>query len=183
MDKQTVNAMAAQMAPMMQQLNEQLAQLPPEQAAMMEKMMKEKMAGMSPPAAADIKVQQTGKDESINDYDCEWWDVLSDNTRSGAICMTDTSNVEGGAEFVAAMHGMVGFHTEVMSAFRDAGLPGVPTNPFAEMQKMHGFPVVTRQYDGLTVTSESQVRSATSQDVDTAIFEPPAGYTRQQMKP
>ncbi len=51
------------------------------------------------------------------------------------------------------------------------------------MNEIDGFPVVTRNFAGGELESESTLRSAEERDLDPDAFEPPKGYRLRSMGP
>jgi hypothetical protein len=61
-------------------------------------------------------------------------------------------------------------------------MASLDSNGYEFMMELNGFPVVTREFDERgTLESETRLRSARQQTLNPADFEPPAGFTRQQL--
>ena len=78
MDKDSMTRMSSQMSEAMKQMEAQLANLPPEQRAMMERMMKGRMPGGMPGAMGSDRPQrriEVGGDEQVGEYSCTMYTV------------------------------------------------------------------------------------------------------------
>ena len=56
-------------------------------------------------------------------------------------------------------------------------------NPIRSFEKVDGYPVVTRDFEGGELESETVLRSVTERDLDPDAFEPPKGYRLRTMGP
>ena len=85
---------------------------------------------------------------------------------------------------VDAFEDMADFFREMLDSLPNMGQArsGIDDSMFEHMKDLGGFPVVTKEFgeDG-SLEGETALRSAKSQDLDPAAFEPPAGYKRQEM--
>ncbi len=184
-DEQTMNQMAAQMKDAMQQMDEMMKTLPPEQRAMAEQMMKQQMPGLQPAPDAPSKLQKTGKSDTINGYECEYYEILRDGRKIREICVAKWGDIDGGEEAVDAMMGMGKFFESMHDAFAEASgtdFMGKQQEMFAHMRQLGGFPVYSKDYDDSgTLEGESTLKSSSSKAIDAAMFEPPEGYRRQEM--
>jgi len=184
-DEQTMNQMAAQISDAMKQMDEMMKTLPPDQRAMAEQMMKQQMPALQSATKAPSTLQKTGKSDTINGYDCEYYEVLNDGRKSREMCVAKWSDIEGGEEAVDAMIGMGKFFESMHDAFSEAagtGFMGRQQEVFAHMRQLGGYPVYARDYDDSGVLEgESTLKSSHSEAIDAAMFEPPAGYRRQEM--
>ena len=79
---------------------------------------------------------------------------------------------------------MAEFSKELTSAFESGPFGSqAGETPFEHMNEIDGFPVVTRNFAGGELESESTLRSAEERDLDPDAFEPPKGYRLRSMGP
>ena len=84
---------------------------------------------------------------------------------------------------------MAGFYRELMDSFQDMMGPGLGSffnadrNPIESFNRVDGFPVVTRTFEGGELDSETVLESVTERDLDPDAFEPPKGYRLRTMGP
>ena len=183
MDQQTMSGMANQMNQAMQQMQAQLKNLPPERRAMIAKMMKSRgsVGVQAQPPQPPAEVTRTSKRDTVNGYPCVKYEVTRGGQKVRELWVTDWDNVEGGDEAVGAMVAMAKFGEELLSAVSGSVPFKLPESPFAEIDKMNGFPVSTKSFDNGRLSHETTLRSSRRQAIDPAAFEPPPGYKRQTM--
>jgi len=178
-----------QMKEAMKRVEEQLKNVPEDQRAMVEKMLKERMPNMggNAPSRPANEYKRTGQRATKAGYPCVRYDVLRGGEKVREMWVTDWDNVEGAREVREAMLDMADFFEQIMSSLSES-LGGLGPafggdSPFDGLREMDGFPVVVREFDGGELESESTLRSARRRTLDPADFEPPAGYKRRSMGP
>ena len=184
LDSAMIAGLANQVSAAMSQVEQMLAQLPPEQRAMVEQMRANGMGGMGGAAAAvpEIDFRQTGRSETKAGFAAEEWEVLEDGALVRRLWVAPWSEIDGGEEARDAMAGMVGFFDDFLAAM--PSMPGqdgpLIDNPFRNFDMGNGMPVVTEELgpDG-QVEQRSTVTGVERRTLDPATFEPPEGYTRQ----
>ncbi len=177
LDEATLQQMATQVGSAMQQMREALEDMPPEQRAMAERMMKQQM----PEAQAEASMlEETGETDSINGFDCRWYEVTESGRKTTELCVASWSEIDGGEEAAGPMRRMAAFFQEMARQFSEAAgmdVMGRQESLFAHLEEVDGYPVLVRDLraDG-GVRSETRLTSAETADVDPALFEPPADY-------
>ena len=186
MDQQMMKKMAGQMSQAMRQMQEALKNVPAEQRAMVEKMMKQRMPAMQPPQRPTIVVRKTADRADLHGYPCFKYEVLRGGRKINDRWVTDWANVEGGSEVADVFRDMAAFFSEMLESFSSGAGPGLSETAgdtvFQHMNELNGFPVVTKDYrDDGSLEGEWALHSAKRRTLDPAEFEPPAGYKRRQM--
>ena len=190
MDREQLQALAGQVSGAMSQIQEALKNVPEDQRAIVEQMMKQRLP--QPPQQAPRRpaseLKKTGERATHSGYPCIKYEVLLEGRKLRELWVTDWDNLEGSAEMASTFEELADFFREMMDSISSlsggAGpLPfGVGDNFFEHMKDLDGFPVVTKEFreDG-SLEGEAALRSAKRQTIDPDAFEPPAGYKRQQM--
>jgi hypothetical protein len=191
MDRESVEALAQQMGQVMQQMQEMMAGIPPEQRAMMEKMMKDKMASdpnykpPSPPVVTSL-----GTSGNVNGIACEWKQVTRDDVLEEKACVCNQNEIAGGPEMVALAHEMKDF-AEGLSKLASSvsSMPmlggGGTMGDFAMAMTpdLGGFSLISEHYDGDgKLMRRSTFESADEISVADEEFVPPSGYKKQTMQ-
>ena len=183
-DDAAVQQIGQQLSAVELQMQEMLKDVPADQRAMVEQMMKSKMpAQPAADAGPQIEVRATGDSAEKNGFPCKHYQLFRDGRLSKDFWITDWDNVEGGADARRAFEGMAEFVKDMQAAMPAfAQSPESGNNAYEHLDELGGFPVVVIDYDenGAAVT-ESQLRSSKTMDLDAEVFQPPAGYKRQQM--
>lgn len=184
-DEEMMKSLAGQLSEADRMMQEALKNVPADQRAMIEQMMKKKMpAGAQlPKTRPETELKKTGERGDQNGYPCVKYEVTRDGRKLREIWVTDWSNVEGGSDVVGAFNDMADFFHELMDSMPQMGGGGpVDGNVFEHMKELGGFPVVTKEFgDDGSLKGETTLHSAKRQDIDPDAFEPPSGYKRQEM--
>ena len=166
------------------QMREALKDVPPEQRAMVEQMMKGRMpAPAAAPERSKVEFRNTGERGTKNGYPSVKYEATTNGRKTAEYWVTDWDNVDGGDDAVEAFKAMAGFLKQMLDSMPSFGVDeDANDNPFEHMNEMDGFPVLTYEYasDG-SIASESSLRSSTQKEVDPAEFEPPSAYKRREM--
>jgi hypothetical protein len=169
-DKQDVEQLSGQLGAMMKEMEK----LPPEQRAMMEKMMKGKMPGAQAPPTQRV---ETGGREQVGDYPCTVHTLYSDDEKVREVCLADESVGADLGEAMAAFQALARFAEGLMEVTRNLPFGDSIEIPFQDVQGMNGFPVRTRVFDGEgQVVLERTLKSITRRGLEPEEFEIPKGY-------
>jgi|GEM_PF-803625 len=189
-DANTMNQIQQEMAQVKKQMEEQLANLPPEQRAMVEKMMQGKMMQGKMPMMSDpqaeskpkpkAQVNSTGKSTSISGFDCEFVEVTTSGEKKREMCVTDWGNLDNDKEVAAAFKGMIGFFDRMFQSMRKIA-PMMEEMPFSEIEQIGGFPVQIKEFSGEQVKAVSKLLSVKSHDYSAQDFEPPKDYRKKEL--
>lgn len=183
MDQNTGSAIKSEMEKAMEQA---LAQVPPEQRAMVENMMKQKMAGMGVPQVPEMEtpkteMRQTSRSETINGYDCTFYEAYRDDQKEGEFCIASWSELDASDNIQNSFKSMSEFMEGFLDQFKEMAPIQMESNPFTYMKEIGGFPVLSIQYSNGEPTYQSTLSSITEQDIEDAAFQPPEDYKLQNM--
>ena len=185
-DEAAIRQIAGQVSGAIAQVQEALKDVPADQRAMIEEMMKKRMPEAAAPQRPVTELRKTGERGTRAGYPCVRYDILVNGRKKQELWVTDWGNIEGGADMVDAFEDMADFFREMMAAMPDFGQgdSGIGDGAFEYIKELGGFPVVTREFDDYgALEDESTLRSSRRRTLDPEDFEPPAGYKRQQMFP
>jgi hypothetical protein len=174
-DRESVEAIASQMNEAMRQMNEQLAQMPPEQREMMEKMLKGRLPeGGGQPFSMDVR--DMGIDQGYRKYE-----VWVNSEKQSEVWTSTPSELGISQNSLEVFKRMAGFFSTLMKAFSSNPMFGASLgkSPFAGLQNMQGFPVRTRNLmDG----SETRTSVESILAVGADAFEIPSRYKERKMR-
>ncbi|MGI9238019.1 MAG: DUF4412 domain-containing protein [Woeseiaceae bacterium] len=179
MDEAMLDQVSAQISDAMKEMEAQLANMPPEQRAMVEQMMKGRMQGMMDQkgsSAPPPRVESMGSGK-WNSYKCREYAVFEGQEKVQEVCAAKLDDVDGGDEVMEAFVTMAAYikkMTESMPMMDNDGL-----NPGELMEQIDGFPVHTVDYQDGQVVSEMSLDSVIEQDLDPDLFTIPKGYRRE----
>ena len=186
MDEATMRQLSGQISSAMSQMEEALKNVPADQRAMVEQMMKQRMPTQAPPPRSRGELKNTGERAEKAGYPCVKYELLVGGRITRELWVTDWDNIEGGEDMIGAFEDMADFFRELMDSMPDMGQgdSGMDDNMFEYMRELGGFPVVDKEFDDDgSLNSEGTLRSAQRRTLDPAEFEPPSGYKRRSMFP
>jgi uncharacterized protein DUF4412 len=176
LDKAQMEAMGQQMSQAMQQMQAQLATMPPEQRKMVEEMMKKNMGG----GAAErptTTVKEIGSGEKVGPYTTTHYEMLANGERTQEIWAAPADQAHISAADIKTFQDMSKFF-EALSRNAPKGSWSAPS-----MEQIKGFPVKTVQYDRGRPAYEWSIVSVEQKSVDGNLFTLPPGIKKQDMMP
>jgi len=179
MDKDSMTRMGSQMSDAMKQMEAELAKLPPEQRAMMERMMTGRMPGGMPAGTGSDRPQrriEVGGDEQVGEYSCTMYTVYRGTDKTQEICAAPVSQIAAAEEAMDAFQAMARFSKQFAESVQQSPLAAPLDNPLQLLDEINGFPVLVREFDGGLASSEVFLKSATRQSLSNELFSVPDGY-------
>jgi len=178
LDKKDMEELSAQVGAAMKEMEAQLANMPPEQRAMVEKMMKDKMpggmAGMG--QEAPPRRMEVGAGEQIGEYSCTVRTAYAGDEKVWEVCAAEGVNEGAWTEAMTAFGAMSGFMDELRKAFQQGPLAGILESPYYDMKEIGGLPVRVRTFRNGQMESEAILRSLNRQELEDDVFSIPDGY-------
>jgi hypothetical protein len=180
MDEAMAAEMGSQMNAAMLQMQEQLADMPPEQRAMVEQMMQGRMAGMmmSQEQAPPPRVEKTGTGQ-WRSKPCTQYVVYEGGKKTQEICAAPLDDIPGADEAMRAFESMAGFINKLSESMPEPIASSMAENPMGLINQMDGFPVRTVDFVDGEVSNETTLESVVDKPLDASLFDIPEGYTRQ----
>ena len=183
MDEAMFDQINAQMSDAMKQMEAQLANVPPEQRAMMEQMMKGHMETLAPvpqQVAPALRIDAIGSGDWAS-YSCTLYAVHDEREKVQEICAASMDQIEGSGEVVGAFSKMAEFMNMLMASVPGAYAAGMAGNPTEMMDRIDGFPVHTLHFVNGKLRQEVSLESVTAQELEPGLFSPPGDYKRQEL--
>ncbi|MFL6551113.1 MAG: hypothetical protein ACJ8OJ_20650 [Povalibacter sp.] len=179
MDRATIKRMADTLNPALKQLQERMAEMSPEQRAQIEQM----MGGSLPDLKTQVpqEVRHTARKGKVQQYACEYVEVLENSVVTDELCVAPPASLEGGEELMTAATRMSQLIQEI---FKDLDAPWLKQSLDRQLQnydKLGGVPVAAKHFDSGKPVSETTLKSIRKQSVQDSQFEVPKGYSRRDM--
>jgi hypothetical protein len=170
-DEQMMKQMGEQMSGMsaqMAQMEAQMKSMPPEQRAMMEKMMKGKMPQ---PAAAVPKTVYTAKGSgSVNGFSCTKYEGALRGEKVADVCAAGPAQLKLTAADFQVLDKMKQFSASLTSALANSPMrASVPTSSGFE-SGYEGFPIQKVTFEGGKATEREELKSITRASFSDADF-------------
>jgi hypothetical protein len=170
--KAEVDAMAAQIAPAMAQMQEMLKSLPPEQRARYEAMMKGR-GGALPGAAAPKTVYKKVGTNKVGKWTCDKYEGYKGDQKTSVLCTVDPKVLGFTASDLDVSKQMAAFFKSFMPQMADQGfhVGTVAEQGFSGVPVRQTFTISGQQ----TVMEITEVRRQAFPD---SVFQVPAGYQK-----
>jgi hypothetical protein len=173
----------AGLASMGDQLNaamkERLAQLPADQRAQAEAMLKSQMGqGATAPL---IEAKNTGEKKTIDGHACTKWDLFRDGKKSGEAWVAPRTDFKVTPADFQVFASMVQFFDGVRKAMPMAQALWRNGDTFNMFQKIDGIPVSTKRMEGDKVLGETTLKTLEKKAAPAGTYDLPAGLTQQTM--
>jgi len=169
-DKKGVDQLSEQLDEMMKQMES----LPPEQRAMMEKMMKGKMPGTKEPPTWRVEV---GGNDQVGEYPCTVYTLYSGEDKAREVCSADESVGDDFAEGMEAIHALSRFAEGLMKVAQNLPFANMIEMSYQQVPEIDGFPVRTRTFnDEGEIVFVRTLKSITRRDIEADVFAIPKGY-------
>lgn len=187
MDEAAIGSLTAQLNQTRSQVTEALKNVPENQRASMEQLLRQRVPSVQGPPRSPARVRLVGDRARVFGYPAERYEVVRDGRKIRELWATDWSNIDGGREVARVFAELGDFTHDMTEAF--ANSPGGQSQAFddgtvAALKDVDGFPVGVREYreDG-TIERETALRQTSQRRLNAEEIEPPRGYREQTMFP
>ena len=177
-DKEAMAQLSAQLGGVMNQMEAELANLPPEQRAMMEEMMKSRLpAEMTGGAAGPPRRIEVGGAEAVGEYACTVHTLFAGDDKVWEVCAAAEKRLPAAAsEALGAFKAMSRFAEQLRDTLQQGPLAAMINTPFHDLNEVNGFPVRVRSYERGRLASENRLKSIVGKDLEATMFDVPDGY-------
>lgn len=171
--------LAARAVDALAKIQESMKNMPPEQRAMMEKMMANRMpGGMGTPGTPDSwEAKNLGTTATVEGRKCQNWNLLRNGAPFEELCVVPYDSLPGKEDLQKVFK-------EMADAFGDIAktVPGADQSAKARMS-INGYAVQTRKYasDGKFQPDETVMTKWVEEAIPGSMFEAPPGYTKVEM--
>jgi len=179
MDRESMQKMAEQISPALKQMQEQLAKLPPEQRAQVEKM----MGGQSGPGAKEKtqEFRKTSRSDKVAGYSCHYVEMLEDDVVQNEFCVVPTGSLKGSADLMAAAQKMQAMLSDMLKTLDSPWMKQMIARQQMNYEQLGGIPVLTRRFENGKATVETTLRAIRSESLPASTFDIPAGFAKKDM--
>jgi hypothetical protein len=160
----------------MAQMEQQLAQMPPEQRKMAEQMMKGSMAAMKPTPTTYV---WTKEEQTIQGYACTKVECMVGDDKRSEYWGTKSPDLKLTDDERNTMLAMQGYLRSFTIHVAPAG--GGEGRAFQWDTSVDGYPVITRCFDHGDTTLDLRLDSVDRKPLAKELFETPAGFKRQSV--
>ncbi len=182
LDRAAIQALGMEMQMAMHAATAKIGELAPEQRQIVQKMIEAQFGrprGEPPPPPSTVI--KTDDRDLKSGLPCVKHEVFRRGEKLREVWTAPSSEVPGGEAALGLLREMSDFYSAMLSSFdRIAAGFGrglrFGQHPFEDLQRMDGFPVLTRNFAHGRVETEIALLSVREQQLEPAELEPPAGY-------
>jgi len=178
MSKTDLDGMRGQMGAAMTQLQEQMKNMPPEQRARMEALMKGRGAAMpGAPAATPTEYKKTGTDK-VGRWTCDKYEGTKNGEKVSEVCTVAPSALGFTAADFEVTRQLAEFFTSLIPQAAEGlfRIGSATPNP----NSFSGLPVRVVSFRGGDIQTVSEMTDASRQDFPDTLFQVPAGYQKRE---
>jgi hypothetical protein len=182
-DKATAERMGSQVAEAKKKMEERMAAMPPEQRQKMQEMMAKMgakggaMAGLAGAKPPERTVKNSGRTETVAGIKCTIWEAVVNGQKEEELCAAPASAIPGGDEIMKTFREI----STMLSSFTESFGASGANQPWHDMEKINGVPILTRDFSDGKAESEMRLTSVRKESVPGASFDVPAGYTEKKV--
>ncbi len=181
LDRQSLEHMQGDVASAMEDVKAKMAQLPPEQRAMMEKMMQGTLK--APTATVHDVYVRTEDKQTVNGYECTRVNIMAGDQKRAEYWGTTSSDFklnQDDRNTVLAMQDYLRNYTLQVASMGGGGDDAQP-RAFTWDTSVEGFPLISRCFHGATMTLDLKLDASDRKAVAGALFEAPSGYKKREI--
>lgn len=182
-NKEFARALGEKMAAAQEMMQAQLEKMPPQQRAMMEKMMKSGAMPFPKPGETKkrdpLDARATGESDTVDGTPCSIFALSRGGTSRGDVCVASWSAAGVSAADIEVVKKLGSFQARMTESFAGT-VPGAE-QPFELLERVDGFPLRTRREQDGKVTSETFFEDIQQVEVPAKVFEIPAGYSKKEI--
>jgi hypothetical protein len=182
MDKTSFDKIKQQLDKARKQMEAQMANMPPQQREMIQKMMGDKLNMFSTPKANKTKFVETGRTDKAAGYTCKVTEYFVNDKKKTEFCVTPQSEIKGAKDIYQAMKNMSAMFNELYQSLSQSFPMISQTNPFSEIEKLGGYPLIITDFDSGAANERNELRSLESRSFNKSLFLPPKGFREKKME-
>ena len=179
MDQAAMDRAAGQFAQMRKEMEAQVAGMPPEQRAMVEKMLSEQgLSGGQPAKKRTRTVKDTGRADRVAGHACRVWEIAVDGVKEQELCVAPPGSLPAGDALMKAMRDLAEMSR---GFFEKVGVDeDVMAEAWADLEQVKGIPILTREFEAGKPVSESRLSTLREQALGAGMFDVPKGFREQK---
>lgn len=178
MDRAAIKQLAEQLNPALKMLEQQMANMSPEQRAQMERMLGTKLPGTTPPTE---EVRKTSRTATFAGHACTYSEILQDGVLQSEVCVVPAASLKGSKELYDVATRVSKLMQTMVDSIDLPMLKQMASRQMENFDKLGGVPVHTRTFDNGRAVHEATVKAIRTEALAASLFEIPPGYTKQDL--
>lgn len=178
MDRATIKQLADQLNPALKVLEQQMANMSPEQRAQMERVLGTKLPGTKEPVE---EVRKTSRTASFAGQSCTYSEILHDGVVQSEACVVPAASLKNSKELYDVAAKVSALIKDMVDSIDLPMLKQMANRQMENFDKLGGIPMHTRTFDGGQPVHEATVKGIRNEPLATTLFEIPSGYKKQEL--
>jgi hypothetical protein len=178
MDRATAEQVGGEIESARRAMELQLAALPPEQRAALQRMMPTPPTSESRP---DVEVVETDRTRRVDGHACRVRELRRGGEPTGELCVVDWKTAGIGRSDLRAFRDMARFRQELLRQAAGPFASALASQPFDAFEKLDGYPVESRNLGAHA--SRTTMSLPRKQDTDAGRYRAPEGYRQRSLMP
>ncbi|MCW8845924.1 MAG: hypothetical protein OQK99_08825 [Gammaproteobacteria bacterium] len=184
LDKESADAIASSIDPVVSQLREQLANLPKEQREWLTEMLGGTLDLSEKPAGETMRLVETGQlGKAPNGQECRWLRVFKQDKLVQENCVGPSSGMVGGKELEAILRTAAIFYKDVVGSLDSSGILPIPDSPVPEMVPPGALSLISRFYLDGEILTDTRIMGSRELEIEEQAFQAPEDYARREPGP
>jgi len=179
LDRATMQKLANQLNPALKMLQEQMANMTPEQRAQIERMTGAKLPGSTKEPVQEIRM--TPRTDKVAGYACTYAEVLEDGVVQHEACVVPPADLKGSKELYDVASKVGTLIKDMMASVDAPWMRQMMDKQLENFTALGGLPVLTRTFDEGKPLHEGTMKSIRNASIPAAQFEIPAGYKPREL--
>ncbi len=176
MDEAMVVEMGAKMKEAMDQIREEMADMAPEDRAIVEQMLQSGTGGTGGEEdVPSVRVQKVGSG-NWQSGNCTRYEIFDGSEKTQEICSAPLDGIDGADEALRAFANMARFINTLSESMPGPLGASMAGNPMGLMEQIDGFPVRTVDYVAGSLVAVTTLESVRDKTLEANLFEIPDGY-------
>lgn len=191
LDRTQARGISEQMAGARAEMQKALEGMRPEDRARAEKAIAQmggafanrSAGGAAAKAPERIEATANGKSDEVSGFSCREFEISRGSAKLGTACVAAWSEIGVDAADLAGLRQFAAFQREMIGQMGLGSAEALGTEAYEVMDQVGGLPVRTRLGDGSSGVVLTRVVAIERKEIEDAVFEVPAGYTKRATLP
>ncbi len=179
MDRATMQRLASQLNPALKMIQEQMANMSPEQRAQMERMLGNKLPGSQ--KESNEEVRKTSRTGTAAGHSCAYSEILQDGMLQTEVCVVPVGSLKGGKELFEVATKVGALVKDMMAAVDSPWIKQMVNREMQNFERLGGVPVISRTFDQGEPLHEAMMKSIRTETLADTLFDIPSGYKKQDL--
>jgi hypothetical protein len=181
LDKASAASIAADIDPMVQELREQLGNLPENQREWVNEMLGGALNLSEATGNQTLRVEETDQlGKSPGGQQCRWLKIYRQDGLAQENCIAPSDALTGGQELESLLGEAAKFYDEIIGDLNSTGLLPLPRHPLPEMVPAGALAFISRRVEAGEIQTDTRILGSQLLEIDERVFQVPEDYGRKE---